>query len=332
MSEMSAARPRMKILVVTAQRRLPDISYVYELLSRDHDLDIRVLSRKQQGHLRAALRGVDFSAYDRVLFDILFRYIRRQAPFIRRVPVPVMLYEEDAYMNYLDHSKRYRQFSRFYRVLPGVRIVVTGAGVAERLRGEGFDVHFLCKGYDERRVFREGDGERDIELGFIGRIASNTYAERKRLLEQLAASEPLQMLRTEPGEPYRKMLNRIRYFIGADVQFGEYMAKNFEAMACGCVVLAWRQGTEEPVIGLQDERHLLLYSSLEELREQLARLRADPQLAARIAEEGRQFAESRLTFAHLAAGLGQLLQQPFATRPPAPGLWLRICDWFRSFR
>ncbi|WP_236614335.1 glycosyltransferase family protein [Stutzerimonas azotifigens] len=312
--EAFSVEPRLRILVVTAERRLPDISYVYERLSQNHDLDIRVLSRKQQGNLRRALRDVDFKAYDRILFDILFRYIHKQASFIRRLS-SVIIYEEDSYMNYLRHSRRYRQFSRFYRAVPGVRIVVTGAGVAERLRGEGFDANFLCKGYDERRIFCESEAERDIELGFVGRLGSNTYADRKSLLENLAANEPLQILRTEPGDPYRRMLNRIRYFVGADVKFGEYMAKNFEAMACGCVVLAWRQGSEEPAIGLEDGCHLLLYSSMEELRGHLTRLRSEPELGLRIAREGRRFAEQNLTFAKMAEGLEAQLCKPFPRLP-----------------
>ncbi len=319
---------RLRVLVITAERRLPDISYVYERLSQNHDLDIRVLSRKQQSSLRRALRDVDFNSYDRILFDILFRYIREQASFIRKLS-SVVIYEEDSYMNYLRHSRRYRQFSRFYRMVPGVRIVVTGAGVAERLRGEGFDANFLCKGYDERRIFCENESERDIELGFVGRLGSNTYAERKSLLENLAANEPLQMLRTEPGEPYRRVLNRIRYFVGADVKFGEYMAKNFEAMACGCVVLAWRQGGEEPAIGLEEGRHLLLYSSIEELRGHLARLRAEPELGQWIAEEGRHFAEQNLTFSRLAKGLEAQLCKPFPKLPERrPGFARRLLRLF----
>ena len=332
MSEKYCAIPRMRILVITAERRLPDLSYVHELLSVNHKVDVQVLSRKQQANLRRTLSHIDFSAYDRILFDVLFRYLRRQAPFIRSLPCPVVIYEEDACTNYFAHSKRYRQFSHFYRVVPGTRIIVTGASVAERLRAEGFDAHFLCKGYDERKIYREINTPRDIELGFIGRIGSNAYAERKRLLESLQACEPLQMLRTEPGEAYRRMLNRIRYFIGADVQFGEYMAKNFEAMACGCVLLAWRQGSEEPAIGLQHGQHLLLYSCLDELREHLTRLREDPQLASRIAEQGRLFAEQHLSFSRLAQGLENLTIAPFAAPPPPPGLWLKISDWWRSFR
>jgi glycosyltransferase involved in cell wall biosynthesis len=332
MRDQSCMANRLKILIITAERRLPDLSHVHTLLAAEHDVDVRVLPRKQQANLRRALSDIDFSAYERILFDILFRYLRKQAPFIRNLPCPVTLYEEDACANYLTHSKRYRQFSRFYRVVPGARIVVTGAGVAERLRAEGFDAHFLCKGYDERRIFLEADTARDIELGFIGRVGSHTYTERKRLLESLQTCEPLQMLRTDPGEAYRRMLNRIRYFVGADVHFGEYMAKNFEAMACGCVLLAWRQGSEEPAIGLQEGQHLLLYSSLNELREHLARLRADPRLAQCIAEQGRLFAEQHLSFARLAQGLNALISAPFAPPPPGPGYWLRISDWWRRLR
>jgi len=233
----------MKVLALSSVGREPDLSCVHERLGQLVELDLRILGKDAQRGLRRYLRGLDLGRYDRVLLDLHFKNIRRQTAFLRQIP-GLLIYEEDACQNYLAASRWRGHFSRFYRALPNARIVVTGASVAERLRGEGFNVHFLAKGYDPRTIYCEGRA-RDIELGFVGRTASAAYGGRKELLERLAAQEPLQLLRTAPGQPYREMLNRIRYFVSADVGLGEYMAKNFEAMACGCVLLAWRQGSEE---------------------------------------------------------------------------------------
>ena len=127
------------------------------------------------------------------------------------------------------------------------------------------------------------------------------------------------------------MLNRIRYFVSADVGLGEYMAKNFEAMACGCVLLAWRQGSEEEAIGLKHDEHLLLYSSLDELREHLARLRREPQLAERLARAGQAFVASQLSHEQLAVRLAAVLQEPWPSLPVA-SRWQRFCSLFKPRR
>lgn len=315
----------MKVLALSSAGREPDFSCVYEHLRGRVDLDLKILDKDAQRDLRRALSSVDLSRYDRILVDLHFKNIYRQTRFLSRLS-GLLIYEEDACQNYLESSRWRGHFSRFYRVLPNARIVVTGASVAERLMREGFKVHFIPKGYDPRMIFLE-EVERDIELGFIGRTASAAYQDRKRLLDRLAVEDSLQLLRTAPGEPYRKMLNRIRYFVSADVNLGEYMAKNFEAMACGCVLLAWRQGSEEPAIGLEDGVHLLLYSDVDELRRHLVRLRDDANLGRAIAEGGRRFVEQHLSHPQLAERLIKVLEESWPAVEPVPAwqaFWARI--------
>ncbi len=319
----------MRVLVLTAEARVPDLSAVYQSLPRYLDIDLHVLGKAQQRQLRRYLAGLDLQSYQRILLDLPFKHMVAQATLLARLP-GLLIYEEDACQNYLATSKWQGAFSRFYRQLPAARLVVTGASVAQRLRSEGFDALFMAKGYNPHLLFNEQQ-VRDIELGFIGRTASRDYAGRKALLDSLAALEPLQLLRTEPGAEYRHMLNRIRYFVSADVGLGEYMAKNFEAMACGCVLLAWRQGSEEEAIGLQHDEHLLLYSSLDELREHLARLRREPQLAERLARAGQAFVASQLSHEQLAERLAAVLQEPWPSLPVA-SRWQRFCSLFKPRR
>ncbi|MBF7729850.1 glycosyltransferase family protein [Pseudomonas sp. N040] len=320
----------MRVLVLTASPRLPDLCTLYGELGKHVDLHVLQLEKKQQRDLRKALRDIDLASFARVLLDLPFKNVYRQTGYLSRLN-GLLIYDEDACQNYLSNSRWYGAFSQFYQRLPQARILVTGASVAARLQGEGFAVSFAPKGYDPARQYLQPGSQdlqqRDIELGFIGRTASAAYAGRKELLEQLASVEPLQLLRTEPGDAYRQMLNRIRLFVSADVGLGEYMAKNFEAMACGCVLLAWRQGSEEPAIGLQDGEHLLLYSSLAELRAHIAALRVDPQRAQRIADSGRAFVQAQLSYTHLAARMAALLAEPWPSVPPLTGwraVWQRL--------
>ena len=318
----------MRVLVLTSAQRLPDLSTLYRELAKQVDLQVLRLEKKPQRNLRKTLRDVDLSSFERIVLDLPFKNVYRQTRYLARLN-GLLVYDEDACQNYLSNSRWFGVFSRFYQRLPQARILVTGASVAARLQAEGFAVNFAPKGYDPGRQFLQPESavikQREIELGFIGRTASAAYAGRKELLEQLAASEPLQLLRTEPGDAYRQMLNRIQLFISADVGLGEYMAKNFEAMACGCVLLAWRQGSEEAAIGLRDGEHLLLYSNLSELREHIVALRNDPMRAQRIADAGRAFVESQLSYAHLAMRVAALLSEPWPIVTPLTG-WRGLCQ------
>lgn len=319
----------MRVLVLTAEARVPDLSGVYQALPRFLDVDVRVLGKAEQRKLHRYLRGLELPRYSRILLDLPFKHVANQAGVLARLP-GLLIYEEDACQNYLATSKWRGVFSRLYRQLPAARLVVTGASVAQRLRAEGFDATFMAKGFDPRLLFNEQQ-TREIELGFIGRTASRDYAGRKALLDSLAALEPLKLLRTEPGADYRHMLNRIRYFVSADVGLGEYMAKNFEAMACGCVLLAWRQGSEEEAIGLKHDEHLLLYSSLHELREHLDRLRREPHLAERLALAGQAFVANQLSHEQLAARLAAVLQEPWPNLPVV-SRWQCFCSFFKPRR
>ncbi len=317
----------MKVLVLTSSCRSPDFTSLYEQLSVHLDLDIRVLDKLAQRNLRVSLKDVQWELYERVLVDLNFKHVYKQAGYLSGLR-GLMVYEEDACQNYIPYSRWRGKFSRFYRALPNAKIVVTGASVARRLKEEGFAVAFIPKGYDPKILFDE-HRERDIELGFIGRTASSAYAGRKTFLENLAACESLQLLRTDPGDAYRGTLNRIRYFVSADVGLEEYMAKNFEAMACGCVLLAWRQGEEEGAIGLKDGEHLLLYSSLEELRQHLKWLRCNPVEVERLATSGKKFVVERLTFAHLAQQLVAELRRPWpSVSTPSRKWWRKFYDAF----
>ncbi|WP_312374728.1 glycosyltransferase family protein [Stutzerimonas nitrititolerans] len=299
----------MRLLVLTASPRTPDIATALERLALLANAEIHVLDKKQQANLRPYLAPRELVRFDRVLLDVPFKRLRRQAALLSSIS-GLLIYEEDACQNYLDSSKWKGAFSRFYRALPGARIIVTGASVAGRLRKECLDVTFLPKGYDPRSIFNEGLC-RDIELGFVGRTASAAYGGRKALLDRLAKHEPLRLLRAEPGDDYRRLLNRIRFFISADVGLGEYMAKNFEAMACGCLLFAFRQGEEEEAIGLRDGEHLILYSSLDELRSRLSWARSNPEAARDIAEAGRLFVERSLNHEVLGERLYSELSKPW---------------------
>ncbi|PLP93864.1 glycosyltransferase [Pseudomonas sp. FFUP_PS_473] len=312
----------MKVLFLVQKEQRAILDRLYEGVAAHCECDLRWLTSADQRNLRAYFRReIDVSQYDRIIFFLRFKQEIRQVGFIRTVPNLVIL-EHDAYQNYIP-CKYTGAFSKHYRKLPWARVISSGFMVSERLRQEGFDAVFVPKGYDQQLLADQGR-ERDIELAFVGSTNSVAYSGRKALLDELAQVENLVVTRTKSGEEYCDTLNRIRFFVSADVGMGEYMIKNFEAMACGCVLLAYDQGdAENRALGLQDMHNVVLYGSIPQLQEKLNILRADPALAQRIAVNGRDLAVSRFSFAQVGRSIVEQLQPPLRPRPALTG-WQRL--------
>ncbi|NMF88374.1 glycosyltransferase [Aromatoleum petrolei] len=305
----------MKILLLVQKEQRVILDRLYEGIAAHADCDLRWLSREDQANLRRYFRrNVRVEDYERIVFFLRFKQEIRQVPFIRTVPNLVIL-EHDACQNYFP-GKYQGAFSRHYARLPWARVISSGYTVAQKLRAEGTDAVFVPKGYDQT-MLRNLGLERDVELAFVGSTKSSVYTERRRTLDDIAAREQLLITRTASGDEYLRMLNRIRFFISADAGIGEYMIKNFEAMACGCVLFAYDQGEQENVaLGLRDMENIVLYRDAAEVSAKLARLRADSSLAARIAAAGQSLAETQYRFDVLGARIAQALVPPLRARRP----------------
>jgi glycosyltransferase involved in cell wall biosynthesis len=314
----------LKVLFLVQKEQRAILDRLYDGIAAQCECDIRWLSSDEQADLRGYFhKHVDTARYDRILFFLRFKKEMRQWRFIRTVPNLVIL-EHDAYQNYIP-CKYTGLFSAHYRRMPWVRIISSGADVAKRLQDEGFDAVFVPKGYDQTLLsYRER--ERDIELAFVGSTKSVAYSGRKALLDELGQVENLLVTKTRSGEEYCETLNRIRFFVSADVGMGEYMIKNFEAMACGCVLLAYDQGgRENSALGFRDMENLVLYRDVAELREKLSLLRNDPQLAARIADAGRLLAERQYSFQMIGQKIVEAMALPLRASTLSKG-WF---SWFR---
>jgi len=315
---------RVLLLVMDEQRIILD--HLYAMISVNISVcDVMRLNKVQQSHLATVFKEVDYQAYDRIVVFLRLKRLQTQVDVLRCIPGLVFL-EHDACQNYMPSSKYHGAYSAFYKLLPWAKVLCSGYQLASRLRQEGVDAVFVSKGYDERLVCDMGR-PRDIEVAFIGSAKGRTYVHRREFLRQVGSASNLLVTRTESGGEYIELLNRVRVFISADVGMGEYMVKNFEAMACGCVLLAWSQGEEEDAaLGFKDGHNVMLCRSASEALEKLALLRSAPALADRIAREGKAFAESRYTFARIGRDLARAIEAPM--RPwPGLSLWQKL--WIR---
>ncbi|MEL7557401.1 glycosyltransferase [Stutzerimonas chloritidismutans] len=307
----------MRVLVLTSADRALDNRRLWASLQAPTQVDVRFLDKSQQRDLRGYFVGITPGEYERIVLDLMFKHIRTQSRFLRTLTA-LTLYEEDAYLDFMPGSRWNGAFVRFYRQLPGVRVISTGFAVTNHLRAAGVDAHFVPKGFDPARMVQRSQ-KRNIELGFIGRLGSAAYSGRRSLLEALAKVEPLQIMRTHTADEYVDTLSRIYVFISADVGLSEYMAKNFEAMACGCLLLAKRQGRgEEEALGLEDGVNLLLYDDLASLLERLEWAREYPGLAQSIAVRGREHVLARNAYDKLAREIAEVVSVPFTNVSSQP--------------
>jgi len=284
----------LRILFLVMKTQRADLDRLYDGIAATCDCELRRLDSDQQRNLKRYFKDIDCSDYDHVMIMLRNKKVMKQARFLRKIPNLVFL-EHDAWQNYTDHKYK-GKFSRLYRKLPGAIVISSGCTVARKLRDEGIDARFVPKGYDQALLSDLGK-QRDIEAAFVGSVKNSAYQDRAAFLSELVRRGEVQILRTESGDEYLQALNRIRFFISADIRFGEYMLKNFEAMACGCVLFAYDQGEEEnQALGFKDMENLVLYRDVDELLEKLQTVQRDPELADRIRRAGQSLVAERFRF------------------------------------
>jgi hypothetical protein len=318
----------MKLLIVSRQERARSFETLFTDLQQDFaKVDVHKLSKAQVHDIRRYVRNTDFSRYDRVLFDVPLRRIGKAAKYLHKIE-GLVFYEEDACQELLDASKYSQQFSRDFAAMGNARIVVTSYFMRDYLQARGIDAQCIPKAFDDRHLSAL-PGPRDIPLGFIGRVKSEVYSQRREILERLQQQHGLHMLRTETADEYLRLLNRIQVFFSADIGFNEYMAKNFEAMACGCLLMAKRQPSEDGKLGLIDMRNVVHYDTLEEAQTKYRRLLEDPRQMHAIAAAGLALVRERHGLSHRRAAFTAVLRLPAKTalpvvESPLQRLWQRI--------
>ncbi len=285
----------LKLLIVSREERSRSFSTLFDGISQSFETSVVKLSKAEIKDFANTVKKLNCADYDRIMFDVPLRRIGKAYKALKDES-GLILYEEDAYQEFVPRSEFYKKYSKIYRELSqasGCRLLLTGFNIGHRIESQGLDVVVIPKAFDENHL-KDLNLQRDVELGFIGRVKNKIYKERQVFLQRLIDEEGLQLFKTDPGEEYLQALNRIKIFVSADIGLLEYMAKNFEAMACGCLVMAKRQGgAEETSLGLEHMKNIVLYDDVDEALKLLQQLRADPELTAKIAQAGRDFVQQQ---------------------------------------
>ena len=317
----------MKLLIVSRQGRARSFDTLFAgLQERFAQVTVHKLTKAQVHDIRPYLRQTDFSAWDRVLFDVPLRRLGNAAKGLAGIQ-GLVFYEEDACQELVAESKFRNQFANGFKQLGNARIIVTSYHMRDYFNARGIDTWCIPKAYDDAALHDLGI-PRDIGLGFIGRTKSQVYNERRHLLERMSTQHGLQALRTQTPDEYLHLLNRIAVFLSADIGFNEYMAKNFEAMSCGCLLMAKRQASEDAALGLVDMHNVVHYDSFEEAAAKLQQLQAQPERLQRIAANGLALVRERHRLSQRVGDFTHVLQLPAHPLPArAPNWYQRIARW-----
>jgi hypothetical protein len=254
----------MKVALLVMKERRAILDHLYASV-KEHldDCTIFQLTSEEQSKLGKFLATINYRQYDRIVIFSRLKKLEKQIPILNCISGLVFI-EYDACQNYMAESKYFGRYSLFYKKLPGARVISSGYGVAKKLSAEGIDSVYVSKGYDETRLYNQ-NLDREIEAAFLGTLKGTAYVGRENMLNEIAKKTSLLIARTNSGDEYLTTLNKIKIFVSADVGMGEYMIKNFEAMACGCLLLANDQGGEENArIGFEDMANVVLYQTADE--------------------------------------------------------------------
>jgi glycosyltransferase involved in cell wall biosynthesis len=295
------------LLIISHLHRSPIIDSLFEGLSATFSTTIEKIPHRLIDDFNLIMMEFNAKNYDLVLLDIPHKYLRRHLKTLLQYQKNIVIYEEDLCQNYMPDSPWYSEFTEFYRNFDDVKVISTGSSVVKRLQKEGVFAHFLPKGFDSN-IISSQNVLRDIDLGFIGSFSSDVYVDRYNTLRYIDRHSNLQCLRTSPGKEYNDTLNRISAFFSADINIGEYMAKNFEAMAAGCLLIASRQGNgEEEALGFKDGENILLYNDRQQALEKINWARDNQEQAKSIALAGTLYVNTHFSFDVLSKTMSTIL-------------------------
>ena len=288
---------------------------VWECCKEAHDVEHRIF--ESESSLLDAVRH-QHDGFSRVIVDANLRRMGRRVRELGEFQ-NLVIFDHDICQHYSRHSKWYRKYIPVIEAVGAKRVLVSSETLRLDLERRGVDAVRVLKGYDPDVVF-DMHQERDIAAAFIGRTSNKVYKERRKMLFPLERKGVLELMKTSPGKGYNAALNRIRVFVSADIGFNEYMIKNYEAMAAGCALLAWRQPQEEQqAIGIEDGVNAMLYSSADELVQKLKRLVEDPVLRETIAERGQRLVVHHHSWRERGRELLRAIEKPLSRKSPKSG-------------
>ena len=217
----------------------------------------------------------------------------------RQCPARKILYVQESVLNNEKLSGT-KVMEQAFRRAAGLVDAIIYTDLADRalMESAGKPVLFQPFGVDDS-IFAQSTpfAERLARAFFRGKHQpfagqASSYGDRRALIQHLLDHKMLELVpyAAQPVTPQDLAADFNRYQVAVNFPsvFANHPTRIYEAMACGCAVVTNLTGLAEIDRQFESGRHLLYYSTREELLQAVQRLAADPALAAQIAAQGRQ--------------------------------------------
>lgn len=302
----------MKLLFLAQENKLSEIDeIVQQLRPLIGTLDFRALSVEQGKDLKSyIIHQVDLSRYDRILFSFSLETLQKQSKYLQMLKNLHFMHTTAIDPNGEDMAVA-KQWVKFYRKMPWVRIFVKNLNLAKYLQTQGLDAWGIGVGYDNN-LFDDYHCRRNIDLACL--YPSNIILddESEQLLSILRLKYiDLLVEKQSSNSHHIKRLNECKIVILPFTEKVGYSVSAFQTMASGCVLALYNLGEKENrFYGLVDMENIVLFKNIKELDTKIKLLSEDSNLFNKIAEAGTHHARQHLSLHHVAVRISRLLDKP----------------------
>lgn len=282
----------MKVLLLTTEEYASVYSELYAGMHKKlGSMDMRRLNDDEQTILRSYFsHHVDLKKFDRIIIHLDFPILKPQLRFLKQLD-DIVFYHTNAFFNNHRSEKANANALEqiaFFKKIPWAKIIVTNCRAMKLFQHSGLDAWFVPEGYNTIK-YRHKGLTRKIELALVENVSpTKKEKEFKHQLHKYYPNLYTEQVITDSGATH---LNQARIAICADIGRGEYSAKIFRAMASGCLVISYDQGSDESFyMSLQDMKNIVLFNEIETMRKKIDYLLQHPKRLAAIARAGYELA------------------------------------------
>jgi hypothetical protein len=211
-------------------------------------------------------------------------------------------------------------------------------GFDEQFRRAGHPKPLILPHAVDAETFEKSEGERDLEVGWVGRVDGPIYKTRRRVLRLL--SQHFRMNEWWRSYTYEEMAkvyqqSKIVVNVGGDYYLQDANLRVFEAMAAGALLIT-QLPSELTLIGFEPDVHFIGYKDEKELLDLVKYYLRNEKERQQIAEAGREKVLKEHTYDTRVETLLSVLEQDKGRLFAPARNWsqdqvrLLYADWFSA--
>ena len=318
----------MKVLWLSLETDRTEFREFVERLGASVQLAEKWLTLKDAKHFSKAIGAEELKAFDRVLVHLPIKLLLKQTPYLRCIP-NLLLLQRDLVCIATTEPATLEKYFKALAIMPWVRVLLPYSQVAQQLTQAGIDNQQIPLGISPGEYCDLGLS-RSHSAAILADLDDPALKARKQLLLNIKTQNKLQIFEPEKGNALQEQLNNQLIAVTCEQGCSSYRALNFQAMACGCLLLTWDRGSEETnALGFKDMNNVMLYRDERSAQAKLNFLKRHPDQLEAIRDQGKALVETRHSMIAMAASVVENLAQSLI---PFTGDDIEDALRFRFFR